>query len=310
MSGNFRYPSPQMMQHQQQNPQANFPQQGIVQQPNQQSMLQQNPQGMMPQPNPQQGMVPQPNLQQSMMPQPNLQQGMMSQPNPQQSMMPQQNPQQGMMPQSNPQGMMPQPNPQQSMIQQQNPMQNMQNLLPNAPHPNAPAQITIKEMNVAYLCKLGADFVESILTRTLELFQLLRSMNPQIGSQQSEERKNKIAETMKTIDADFKRLRKIYERCSEVCSTMDFVSTESFISIKDEDDDSETNDKRSDIETKANSQESSPEKKKKNPKMQLLEKEYQDLNELCQLKNRQIKEIIDRLRKMVWDINTMLAMEN
>lgn len=52
----------------------------------------------------------------------------------------------------------------------------------------------------------------------------------------------------------------------------------------------------------------SDEKRKNNPKLPQLEAEYDELVELNRLKNRQLKEIIDRLRKVVWDINTMLAM--
>lgn len=49
------------------------------------------------------------------------------------------------------------------------------------------------------------------------------------------------------------------------------------------------------------------ERRRKNPKIALLETEYRDLLALNQLKSRQMKEIIDRLRKLVWDINTMIA---
>lgn len=49
------------------------------------------------------------------------------------------------------------------------------------------------------------------------------------------------------------------------------------------------------------------ERRRKNPKIAVFEAEYRDLLALNQLKSRQMKEIIDRLRKLVWDINTMIA---
>jgi mediator of RNA polymerase II transcription subunit 30 len=49
-------------------------------------------------------------------------------------------------------------------------------------------------------------------------------------------------------------------------------------------------------------------KKFNNNKVKQLDKEHQELVDLLQLKNRQIKEVIDNLRSIVWEINTMLAM--
>lgn len=208
--------------------------------------------------------------------------------------------------------------------QQMPPQMQQQQMLPQMmPHPNQqppppphlpqlvqqpmPPQNQLKDLNGAYVCKLGAEFVEEIITKTFELFQLLKSMNPQMSNQLLDERKMKIKDATKVIELHFKRLRKVYERCTDVCSTIDYVDIESLIAIKDEDDEDDCEGSGKTVDSGKSGE--NEKKKPTNPKLQMLEKEYQDLFELCQLKNRQMKEIIDRLRKLVWDINTMLAME-
>lgn len=52
------------------------------------------------------------------------------------------------------------------------------------------------------------------------------------------------------------------------------------------------------------------ERRRRNPKIAALEAEHRELLALSQLKSRQIKEVIDRLRKLVWDINTCLAVSS
>ncbi|UXI21156.1 hypothetical protein NH340_JMT07099 [Sarcoptes scabiei] len=189
-----------------------------------------------------------------------------------------------------------------------------------------------------YFCKIGADVVQDIVSKTLELFQQLRSMTPQFSAinHQCEDKKNKIKDIAKLIEALFKKLRKIYEACNDGPGPNSSIqdSNEPKIPLKEYDSDQDLNDD-DDAATefpKFNSEEISKTKtiaddikkdpddpsqnycgmgksdEKKSPARVLLEKEYKDLIELNKLKNRQIKEIIDRLRKMIWDINTMLAM--
>ncbi len=154
--------------------------------------------------------------------------------------------------------------------------------------------MSAKDVNTAYLCRIGDETVQEIVTKTSELFQLLRTMSPPNGTQQSvqqqEDKKLKVKELLKTIEFHFKRLRKFYERCNECCAQFDYIQIESLIPMKDKDfakiDD----------------------KKFNNNKVKQLDKEHQELVDLLQLKNRQIKEVIDNLRSIVWEINTMLAM--
>ncbi|OTF75443.1 mediator of RNA polymerase II transcription subunit 30-like protein [Euroglyphus maynei] len=142
-------------------------------------------------------------------------------------------------------------------------------------------------------------------------------MGPQLIStnQQCEDKKNKIKDIIKHIETLFIRLRKIYQTCNET-SSLDFVDPKSLLPLKDDDGDSDEDEEKLQVNGQNGLANTASiilrpllsEEKKNNPKLQQLEKDYLDLVELNRLKNRQIKEIIDRIRKMVWDINTMLAM--
>lgn len=205
---------------------------------------------------------------------------------------------------------------QQSMMSHGGTLQQPQSQMPMASqiqptqHQPPPKQI---------LCRLGADTVQDIVSKTLELFQHLRTLGPQLinTNQQCEDKKNKIKDIIKHIEGLFIRLRKIYNTCNDP-SSIDYVDPKSLLPLKDDDDgDSDEDEEKLHVNGQDGLANSTSlitlrpllsEEKKNNPKLQQLEKDYLDLVELNRLKNRQIKEIIDRIRKMVWDINTMLAM--
>lgn len=149
-----------------------------------------------------------------------------------------------------------------------------------------------KEANVAIFCRVGQEIVQEIVAKTAELFNNLKTMSPPNGTAQSiterEGLKFKTRENLKYIDVHFKRLRKIYEKCNESIGLEFIQNVENLIPMKD-DDVMKIDDKTTTVKSSQ-------------------EKEHQELTELLQLKNRQIKEVIDNLRSIIWEINTMLAM--
>ncbi|XP_054156999.1 mediator of RNA polymerase II transcription subunit 30-like [Oppia nitens] len=159
--------------------------------------------------------------------------------------------------------------------------------------------------NIALVCRLGDETVQEIVAKTGELFQALRAMPPPSGPQQqlinAQERQVRTKELLKTIEFFFKRLRKSYEKCNECLSAMDFIQIESVVPMKADGQDCGGH-------GNINNSNKLDDKKQSNPKAKQLETEHQDLVDLLLLKNRQIKEIIDNLRAIVWEINTMLAM--
>lgn len=201
--------------------------------------------------------------------------------------------------------------------------------------------LTFKEMSPSYLCRLGAEFVQEIVARTQELFSFLKTLGININNQNLEDRKAKIRDLMKIVDIQFGKLRSIYERIEEVCAPYDNIDIDALLglSIKDENNELkkeeeetlevttiEDGEEKLKIKTEEENNSScekisvakpmstvtpvvrlNDEHRRAHPKLKKLEEEYTDLVALNKLKHRQMKEVIDRLRQLVWDINTMLA---
>ena len=145
------------------------------------------------------------------------------------------------------------------------------------------------------LCKMGQETVHEIVSRTQDLFQLLRNTSPPNGTpisqQTNEDRRNKISTAIGVIQVLFRKLRKIYEKVSEATTEMEFIEIESLIPLKDDRSTSIYDDKKnSEVARK-------------------LSDEKSGYTEQLRIRNRQIKEMIDIMREFIWDINAMLAMK-
>ncbi|XP_060535168.1 mediator of RNA polymerase II transcription subunit 30-like isoform X2 [Cylas formicarius] len=163
------------------------------------------------------------------------------------------------------------------------------------PPSHTPQQQQSKEFNTASLCRLGQETVQDIVSRTQEVFQTLKAIQPPSGTTQSStasnEKKAKVQELLRTIRVLFKRLRLIYEKCNENCQIqgMEYTHIESLIPFRDE------------LDPKH-------EEKKNSETYRLACEESKEVMEQVILKNKQLKEVIDHLRRIVWEINTMLTM--
>lgn len=158
------------------------------------------------------------------------------------------------------------------------------------------------EFNIPVMCRIGQETVQEIVLKATELFQILRALQPPTGSMNpqatnlQEERKVKLNENLKMIQSLFKRLRRVYEICDENCSGGEYatlepdVATIQLVPMEE--------DGRKPIE----------EDKKPSESMKVLMEERDRLQEQVTLKNKQLKEIIDMLRNIVCEINTMLSM--
>ncbi|EZA61288.1 hypothetical protein DMN91_012660 [Ooceraea biroi] len=190
---------------------------------------------------------------------------------------------------------------QQAAMVQQNNQANAQATTPQTPVPPTqqppppPQQQQNKEFNTASLCRFGQETVQEIVSRTLELFQTLKVLQPPNGTAQgatmANEKKNKVVEQLKMLKMMYKRLRLIYEKCNENCQLqgMEYTHIESLIPLKEE------WDMKSD-------------EKKSSEAYRLACEESKEVMEQVVLKNRHIKEVIDHLRRIISEINTMLNM--
>lgn len=156
---------------------------------------------------------------------------------------------------------------------------------PTQPVPQQPQQN--KEFNTASLCRFGQETVQDIVSRTLEVFQTLKLLQPPNGTAQganmANEKKAKVQDQLRTLKLLFKRLRLIYEKCNENCQLqgMEYTHIESLIPLKEE------WDMKSD-------------EKKTSEAYRLACEESKDIMEQVVLKNRHLKEIIDHLRRIIY----------
>ncbi|KAJ0182701.1 hypothetical protein K1T71_002070 [Dendrolimus kikuchii] len=183
-------------------------------------------------------------------------------------------------------------------VQQQGSMQNTGTVATPttpAPAPPAPPQPQqSKDFNTASLCKFGQETVQDIVSRTQDVFQTLKAIQPPNGTQNGEnvsnDKKAKMQEQLRTIRLLFKRLRLIYEKCNETCQGMEYTHMESLIPLKDE------------AENKA------LDERRNTESYRLVLEENRELTEQVVLKNKQLKEVITNLRTIIWEINVMLTM--
>ncbi|KAK9889873.1 hypothetical protein WA026_008675 [Henosepilachna vigintioctopunctata] len=178
---------------------------------------------------------------------------------------------------------------------QQSTMQPNPGVTPTPPVQTTQQQQQSKEFNTASLCRIGQETVQDIVSRTQEVFQTLKAIQPPNGtptsSNASNEKKAKVQEQLRTIRVLFKRLRLIYEKCNENCQIqgMEYTHIESLIPFKDEMDPKHDEKKNTEAYRQA-----------------CLESK--EVMEQVVLKNKQLKEVIDQLRRIIWEINTMLTM--
>jgi len=165
------------------------------------------------------------------------------------------------------------------------------------PTPQATSQN--KEVNTSTVCRIGQETVEEIVSRTQEVFSILKSLMPPIGASSTQsldrgtlEKQNRLQEVLKGIGMLFKRLRVCWDKCQENTAGMEFIAIESLVPVKDDMGDSG----RTELE------------KKRGDAYRTASEEHNELIQQITMKNRHLKDIIDQMRNIIWEINTMLAM--
>jgi len=157
-----------------------------------------------------------------------------------------------------------------------------------------------KEVNTSTVCRIGQETVEEIVSRTQEVFSILKSLQPPVGSYSAQtqlhdkstlEKQNRLQDVLKGIGMLFKRLRVCWDKCQENTGGMDFLPIESLIPLKDDMDTGKT-----ELE------------KKRGETYKAALEEHNELMQQITFKNRHLKDIIDQMRNIIWEINTMLAM--
>lgn len=146
-----------------------------------------------------------------------------------------------------------------------------------------------KEFNVLSLCRVGQETVQDLLSRFQDIFGILKNHQPPNGmlgsGPMSSDKRQKMQDQFRTIRLLFKRLRLLYEKCD---NAEDYTQVESLIPFVD--------DECKPDPVPVHSEE-----------YQRTLVENRELTEILAQKNLQLKEIIDNMRSIIWEINSMMA---
>merc|ERR1711973_523325 len=168
----------------------------------------------------------------------------------------------------------------------------------SSPAPQPVAQQSKSDVNASTVCRIGQETVEEIVSRTQEVFSILKSLQPPVGSynpqtvahdKSNQDKQSRLQDVLKGIGMLFKRLRVCWEKCQENTGGMDFLPIESLIPLK------EDGEGRVELE------------KKRGDAYKSAAEEHNELVQQITLKNRHLKDVIDQMRNIIWEINTMLA---
>ena len=177
-----------------------------------------------------------------------------------------------------------QPLPQQQQQHQQQPTQQQQS----------------KEINTATVCRIGQETVQEIVGRIQEVFNYLKTLQPPVGNPTTDratlEKQQRLNEVLKGITQLFKRLHVCWDKAQEHTAggSMELTNIEALVPLKDGQ--QHLPDVRGELE------------KKRGDSYRAALDEHNELVNQLVLKNKHLKEIIDQMRNLIWEINTMLAM--
>lgn len=166
----------------------------------------------------------------------------------------------------------------------------------HTPHGAAPAPGqqqqqpgAMREISPVFLCRIGQETVQDIVTRTMEIFQITRATQLPNGVTQSQamyqDRFGKLQEHLRQLALLFRKLRLLYERCVEMTSDLQEGPTELVPYVGEE---------LMSVKVESCSPAIIQERK------EVLEKVHQ--------KNQEMKVLMDQMRNLLWDVNAMLTL--
>lgn len=204
------------------------------------------------------------------------------------------NQQQQQQPQQQQQGMMAN---QQSMMGVQQNQQGMMGLQTQTALPQQTQQMMspTKEINGVNMCKKGQECVQELFQKMQEIFKYMTTKGNQLpngmncNAQLAQERRAKVSEQLEQLTILFKKIRLFYDRVNEMCP--DEPAEETLVAVVGQ-----------------------PFEEKFTPgadscfKYKFGKEENREIVEQLRMKNRQLKAIIDQIRTIIWEINTMIVM--
>ncbi|XP_031722188.1 mediator of RNA polymerase II transcription subunit 30 [Anarrhichthys ocellatus] len=151
-----------------------------------------------------------------------------------------------------------------------------------------PPQGALREISPVFLCRIGQETVQDIVTRTMEIFQITRATQLPNGVTQSQamyqDRFGKLQEHLRQLALLFRKLRLLYERCVEMTSDLQEESSELLPYVGEE------------LVTV-----------KVEPCSSAVNQERREVLEKVRQKNQEMKVLMDQMRNLLWDVNAMLT---
>ncbi|XP_061838601.1 mediator of RNA polymerase II transcription subunit 30 isoform X1 [Nerophis lumbriciformis] len=168
-----------------------------------------------------------------------------------------------------------------------------------SPPPQQQQGQAARDVNTASLCRIGQETVQDIVLRTMEIFQLLRNMQLPNGvtyhPNTHQDRLGKLQEHLRMLSVLFRKLRLVYDKCSENCAGLDPILPEVQQLIPFLEDDGTKHDDHSAGQNRPAAED---------------RREILEVNKKLKQKNQQLKQIMDQLRNLIWEINSMLAVRS
>uniref|UniRef100_A0A8C1SJE3 Mediator of RNA polymerase II transcription subunit 30 n=1 Tax=Cyprinus carpio TaxID=7962 RepID=A0A8C1SJE3_CYPCA len=144
--------------------------------------------------------------------------------------------------------------------------------------PGMPPQGALREISPVYLCRIGQETVQDIVTRTMEIFQITRATQLPNGVTQSQAH-------LRQLTLLFRKLHLLYERCAELTPDLQESPAELIPYVGEE---------------------TAPVRAE--PCSPAVIQERQEVLEVLRQKNQEMKVLMDQMRNLLWDVNAMLTM--
>uniref|UniRef100_H3DK46 Mediator of RNA polymerase II transcription subunit 30 n=1 Tax=Tetraodon nigroviridis TaxID=99883 RepID=H3DK46_TETNG len=161
-----------------------------------------------------------------------------------------------------------------------------------------PPQGALREISPVFLCRIGQETVQDIVTRTMEVFQIARATQLPNGVTQSQamyqDRFGKLQEHLRQLTLLFRKLRLLYERCVEMTSDLQEGPAESLQLVP------YVGEEMVSVKTESCS-----------PAVSQERTEVLEINSVFQKvrqKNQEMKVLMDQMRNLLWDVNAMLTL--
>lgn len=152
-----------------------------------------------------------------------------------------------------------------------------------------PMATPLKDINAVNVCRIGQEMVHDIVSKAQDIFNILSAKHLQLNmnAQQFQERKAKLEENLNHINLQFRKLHVIHDKVLEISSQTEEPSEQQLVP------------------------EMGMEAEPVVPNTEfysLVVEQHREIVEQVRTKNQQLKEIIDHIRTIIWEINTMITM--